>query len=255
MARTFRIPFGHSNYYVAPVLTRNMMKKYTIFSLLLLIIGASIIGLGNLPDTPSPLLEFPIQQPDSIERLAAYHTPDWGEPGVYHNGIDLVVSENVTVISPCEGKIASVSESVNPYAGNVLFSVVITIDRVWEVKLVLEPGFTDSSNNSKQTDAITIEVGESVAAGATIATLLHSDHYPHLHYMLLYRGVDVSAYDFSSPSAKATFEEIATRSNSTIQYDYDLPKFTETLQWRIMTGGGGSLIILGLVVFIVRRRR
>ncbi|MHA1770526.1 MAG: hypothetical protein ACTSYL_12440 [Candidatus Thorarchaeota archaeon] len=231
------------------------MNKYTIISLLLLIVGASIIGLGNLPDTPSPVLEFPIQQPDSIERLAAYHTPDWGEPGVYHNGIDLVISENVTVISPCEGNVASVSESVNPYAGNILFSVVITIDRVWEVKLVLEPGFTDSTNNSAQTDAITVVAGDSLTTGDKVATLLHSDNYPHLHYMLLYHGVDVSAYDFSSSSAKATFEEIASRSNSTIQYDYDMPTFTDTLQWKIMMGGGGSLVLIGLIVLLVGRRK
>ena len=76
-----------------------------------------------------------------MERLSAYHTPDWGEPGVFHNGIDLVISDNVTIISQISGVISRVSEHVNPYAGNVLFEIGIAANWGWEVKLVLEPGF------------------------------------------------------------------------------------------------------------------
>ncbi len=230
------------------------MRKSVIISSLLIIIGIVLIGFGNLPDTPSPQLAFPIQEPDSIERLAAYHTPDWGEPGVYHNGIDLVISENVTVVSPCAGTVSNLDEHVNPYAGNILFSIMITIDHVWAVKLVLEPGFKDSANNSAQTEAIVVSAGDTVATGDKVATLLYSENYAHLHYMLLYRGTDVSAYDFSSPAAKSTFEEIATRSNSTIQYDYDMPTLTSTLMWKVSTGVGGSLIAVGIIILLVRRR-
>ncbi len=135
----------------------------------------------------------------------------------------MVISECVGVVSPCAGRVSEVSETINPYAGNTLFSVLIVIDRVWSVKLVFEPGFTDDTSNNPQSDAILINSGEVVEVGDEIGTLMYSENYAHLHYMLMYRGIDVSAYDYSSPSAKATFENIAERSNNTIQYGYDMP--------------------------------
>ncbi|MEM2143184.1 MAG: hypothetical protein QXQ81_08015, partial [Candidatus Thorarchaeota archaeon] len=48
----------------------------------------------------SPVLEFPILESDRVVRLSAFYTPDWGEPGVFHNGIDLVISDNVTIVAP-----------------------------------------------------------------------------------------------------------------------------------------------------------
>ncbi len=223
------------------------VRHLRVLFIVLLLVGTGLATASILPDTPPPQLEFPIAESDLVERLSAYHTPDWGEPGVYHNGIDLVISTDVTVIAPCSGKITAISETVNPYAGNVLFSIGITVDFVWAVKLVLEPGFHDDTNNSAQHDAIRVSIGESVTTGTELARLLHSENYPHLHYMLLYHGMDVSAYDFSSPTAKAIFEDIAARSNSTIEYPYEFPSKTDSLNFRLMLGGGLLLVAIALV--------
>ncbi|MBE0526066.1 MAG: hypothetical protein IH631_03930, partial [Candidatus Thorarchaeota archaeon] len=113
-------------------------KQKGILLVPLLVIG-SIIGysllMGISIGFESPSLEFPIAEEDKIERLSAYHTPDWGEPGVFHNGIDLVISENVTIVSPVHGTIISYSEHINPYAGNVLFEIAIAINLAWTVNL------------------------------------------------------------------------------------------------------------------------
>ncbi len=225
------------------------MKKLVVLSIILLIGGLALIGIGLLPDTPAPELEFPISNPDLVARLAAYHTPNWGEPGVFHNGIDLVISTNVKIVSPCNGSVSGIEESVNPYAGNILFKIKIAIDRIWEVDLVLEPGFRDDTNNSLQSDSIHVNAGDVLSTGDTVADLLFSENYAHLHFMLLYRGMDVSPYDFSSSAAKATFEEIASRSNSTIQYSYEMPQFYETMQFKLTVGIGLSLTIIALVLF------
>ncbi|MFX0054306.1 MAG: M23 family metallopeptidase [Promethearchaeota archaeon] len=171
----------------------------------------------------SPALEFPISEPDRVERLSAYHTPDWGEPGVFHNGIDLVISDDVTIVSPVRGTVVAMSENINPYAGNVLFDVAISVNWGWEVKLVLEPGFLDSVNNSLQSTMIDATVGQQVEPGDILGTLLFSDNYPHLHYMLFSFGSDVCAYNYSTTEAKSTFESIAVRSGSTILYPYESP--------------------------------
>ena len=171
----------------------------------------------------TPELAFPISEPDRVEKLSAYHTPDWGEPGVFHNGIDLVISEDVTIVSPVAGTIVSLTENINPYAGNVLFEIRIAVNWGWEVKLVLEPGFQDTVNNSLQSDMIDAVFGQHVEPGDELATLLFSTQYPHLHYMLLSFGLDVCAYNYSSAVAKSTFDTVALNSNSTIFYPHSPP--------------------------------
>ncbi|MFX1484931.1 MAG: hypothetical protein ACFFCP_17270, partial [Promethearchaeota archaeon] len=97
-------------------------KALLALPIIVILVGVGYtLVLGISPGFDEPTLQFPISETDQIERLSAYHTPDWGEPGVFHNGIDLVISENVTIISPVSGTIVSYSEHINPYAGNVLF--------------------------------------------------------------------------------------------------------------------------------------
>ncbi len=190
------------------LLTIAIITVITVFSYV------AVVGLQLGID--EPVLGMPIVETDRIERLSPYHAPDWGEPGVFHNGIDLIISDDVTIVSPVKGVISSITERVNPYAGNVLFAITIAVNLAWEVKLVLEPGFLDSTNNSLQSEAIGAEEGQNVNTGEVLATLLHSERYPHLHYMLLNFGSDVCAYNYSSSAAKSTFENIADISNSTI---------------------------------------
>ncbi|MFW9862825.1 MAG: M23 family metallopeptidase [Candidatus Thorarchaeota archaeon] len=181
----------------------------------------AVLGISFGFDPPA--LEFPISEPDRVERLSAYHTPDWGEPGVFHNGIDLVISDDVTIVSPVRGTVVGLSENINPYAGNTLFDVAISVNWGWEVKLVLEPGFLDSVNNSLQSSMINATTGQRVEPGDILGTLLSSDNYPHLHYMLFSFGSDVCAYNYSTTEAKSTFESIAASSGSTILYPYESP--------------------------------
>ncbi|NHJ12740.1 MAG: hypothetical protein EAX95_03650 [Candidatus Thorarchaeota archaeon] len=180
-------------------LRMNRKKKIllTLPILVVLSVGAYTIIMGIAPGFDTPSLEFPILESDNIDRLSAYHMPDWGEPGVFHNGIDLVISDDATIVSPVKGMIVGLSENVNPYAGNVLFDISIAVNWGWSVKLVLEPGFQDDTNNSLQSSLIGATIGQRVEPGDELATLLHSTQYPHLHYMLLKFGLDVCAYNYS----------------------------------------------------------
>jgi len=189
---------------------------------ILALVGYTLV-LGVAPGFDDPTLEFPISETNRVVRLAAYHTPDWGEPGVFHSGIDLVISDNVTIVSPATGTVVGFSEHVNPYAGNMLFEISIAVNWAWVVQLVIEPGFLDTTNNSLQSTMIDAQFGQRVEPGDVLATLLFSENYPHLHYMVGYLGSDVCAYNYSSSAARSTFETIATTSNSTIFYPYPSP--------------------------------
>lgn len=201
----------------------------------------------------SPSLEFPIAEEDKIERLSAYHTPDWGEPGVFHNGIDLVISENVTIVSPVHGTIISYSEHINPYAGNVLFEIAIAINLAWTVNLVLEPGFMDTTNNSLQSTNIDVSIGQRTSPGDELGTLLFSGNYPHLHYALTILGSDVCAYNYSTPAAQDIFNDIAANSNSTILYPYPAPNPIMSPICLIIIGGSSIYLVILLVVFRPRK--
>jgi len=207
-------------------------------------VGYTMI-LGIAPSFDSPNLEFPISETDRIERLSAYYTPDWGEPGVYHNGIDLVISDDVTIVSPVSGTVIGYSEHINPYAGNVLFEIMIAVNWAFTVNLVLEPGFLDETNNSLQSSMIDVAFGQHVEVGDTVATLLFSDNYPHLHYMPAYFGSNVCAYNYSSSTAKTTFETIALASNSTIFYPHTAPNVITSPLVMI------PLVLLGIYVIVI----
>ncbi len=230
-----------------------MNKKLKLLLLIPILVIGIVVGYSNGMEIPlstaDPDLVFPIPESDKIARLSAYHTPDWGEPGVFHNGIDLVISENVTIISPDFGTIVSYSENINPYAGNTLFVIAIAINLAWEVHLVLEPGFQDTVNNSLQSSLIDVTVGQQVVPGDELGTLLFSEHYPHLHYMLLHFGVDVCAYNYSSPLAQLAFDDIATDSNSTILFPYSAPNPILSPVSLVIIGGSVIYLLIVLVVF------
>ncbi|TFG27195.1 hypothetical protein EU528_13275 [Candidatus Thorarchaeota archaeon] len=220
---------------VVPILAIGMVVGYSYW-------------MGIPMNVTDPSLEFPITEPDKIERLSAYHTPDWGEPGVFHNGIDLVISENVTIVSPVHGAIISYSESINSYGGNVLFEIDIAINWAWTVNLVLEPGFTDTTNNSLQSSYIDVGIGQQVSPGDELGILLYSENYPHLHYMLVNFGSDVCAYNYSTPTAQDIFNDIATDSNSTILYPYPAPNTILSPVSLIVIGGSAIYLLIVLVV-------
>jgi len=219
---------------------------------IVIVLGYSLT-LGISIGFQEPALDFPISEEANVVRLSAYHTPDWGEPGVFHNGIDLVISDNVTIVSPVRGTIASYSENLNSYGGNVLFDIAIAINWGWEVHLVLEPGFRDETNNSLQSSYIDANVGQRVIPGDELATLLFSDNYPHLHFMLLNLGSDVCAFNYSTASAQNTFIDIAEDSNTTIFYPHQA--LNPILAPTTLFVAGGSVVYLVILLVVFRPRK
>ncbi|MFW9844705.1 MAG: M23 family metallopeptidase [Candidatus Thorarchaeota archaeon] len=234
-----------------------MNKKRLFLILVPFIVIGIILGysytMGIPVDTSDPSLEFPIIESDRIERFSAYHTPDWGEPGVFHNGIDLVISDNVTVVSPVDGTIVSYVENINSYGGNVLFDIGIAVNWAWEVHLVLEPGFMDAENNSLQSSNIALSIGQRVSPGDELGTLLYSENYPHLHYMLLNFGSDVCTYNYSTSGAQTIFEDIAADSNSTILFPYPAPNLIMSPVVVAIVGGSAIYLFIVLIVFKFRK--
>ena len=166
-------------------------------------------------------LEFPIENPDDIERIAGYGIPDWSgtEP---HNGIDLIIYEHLsgtTIISPVKGTIREIKVSENPFSnpvGQLILSVEIYVNSHYSLFLVVEPGTANSDTKSYQLDALQVEENQIVTKGEVIGELLVGElGYPHLHFMMYKDDECVCAYSYASSAAKQIFDEIiAERENN-----------------------------------------
>ncbi len=212
----------------------------------LLLIGAYLLAECALPDTAPPQLGFPIAEPESVEQVLAQHTSYWGKLGTYENGIDLAFSTNVTVIAPCNGSIIEYSQIIIPYSNNTMFSITISIDSVWTVKLILKSGVNTPNEIEAQTRAIYVEQ-RVVTTGTEIARLLCGTYKPHLYYVLLYYRMGVSPYDFSTPEAKATLDDIAARTSGTVRCSYDFPDRMDSPTYRLKLGIGFFFTAIAVV--------
>ena len=99
---------------------------------------------------------------------------------------------------------------------------------------------------------IDVVSGQRVQTGEELATLLHSEQYPHLHYMLLHMGQDVCAYNYSSSSAQSTFESIATDSGTAILYPHSSPNLLLSPTILVPTVLLSGYWLVMLVVFRIR---
>ena len=205
----------------------NKMKKRTkiilvIFLVIVTLTGIIIPLIPFMMFTPAygtPSFEFPMVEPLNVTSLSVYNTPDWGEPGTFHNGIDLVISGPTQLISPCYGIVNNIWYNINPYSeGVAMIHVSIMVNYGWSLKLVFEPWANTTEIREQQLAAIVVKVGDKVKPGDLIGTLLYNYEYPHLHYMIMHNGNDVCPFDYSSAEAKEIFFEIATRTNTTISY-------------------------------------
>ncbi|MHA1648570.1 MAG: hypothetical protein ACTSYB_00125 [Candidatus Helarchaeota archaeon] len=203
-----------------------------------------------------PTLEFPVQDPNNVTRLSGYNHPDWGEPGLYHNGIDLVCKNYTYIVSPVNGIIISITENQNPYKNFIMFHVTILVNYFWNVKIVFEPNLNSSEGNAFQRSLIAVQLFQRVSVGEVVGILLNgSSDYPHIHLMLsrTFRGT-VCPYEYSSDTAKIYYEQISNVTGETICYPgpsaaddlYDL------LAYIIVTG---AICIIVIVLYEVRKRK
>ncbi len=180
---------------------------------------AFALVLGVPPTFGDPVLEFPIQEVNGVKYLRSYGIANWSGPGTHHNGIDLAINQSVMILAPIQGTVLGITSNQNPNnpIHNILYSIDILVNWGWRVSLVLEPMFNgnDSTNNSLQQAAIKVTALQRVQVGQEVASLLYAGVgvYSHLHYMVSSTfGGDTCPYTYSSPSAQALFNTVATRS-------------------------------------------
>jgi murein DD-endopeptidase MepM/ murein hydrolase activator NlpD len=178
-------------------------------------------GEGGIDLSFQPLA-FPLSNPGDVVRLAAFGIPNWSgsEP---HNGIDLVIDENLAstgIVSPTAGQVTRISTEENPFSdppGQLLLTIAIEVNSEWTVNLVLEPSTADPELRTAQLNAIGVSEGEEVMVGTPVADLLiGSLGYPHLHYMLIQNGQAVCAYPNSSAAAQEVFNQLAALPGSNL---------------------------------------
>ncbi|MHA1785735.1 MAG: hypothetical protein ACTSVE_11120 [Candidatus Helarchaeota archaeon] len=238
-------------------------KKKYILIFTSVLSGMAIIFLLIIPLTfhfdpiiGPPTLEFPIQDSNNVTQLRGFNIPNWGEEGVNHNGIDLLIKNYTVVVAPISGIIISITDTINPYAGNMLLKVQLMVNYEWTVSMVFEPGSNRSSINDLQRSLISVHLFQVVSVGDVIGILLDSGEYSHLHFQITHNFFGpFCPYQYSSQSARAIYESIASITSETICYPgLNSEGVRQTLQNTIIL----LIIISGLcvsVIFIRRRRK
>ncbi|MBN1330356.1 MAG: hypothetical protein JXA54_12855 [Candidatus Heimdallarchaeota archaeon] len=201
-------------------------RKITLIIFCSLVIFSGILipilpfMMGWNPAYGTPILEFPFETSTDIVRLRAYNLIESG--GSYeghHTGIDLEISINGTkVISPCSGTVGFITSTVNKNKGHIMISINIRINLVWSIMLVFEPYSNSTEFHEYQMSLIKVKFGQKIEVGEEVGFLLIGGEFPHIHYTVNRYFGDVCPYEYSSNNAKAFFEEIAIRTNSTICY-------------------------------------
>jgi len=205
-----------------------MKKGVLIF---LTVVGIIVIGIGGflffVPISPfylfpedCPPLDFPMEGGTlNITGFNGFNISNWGEPGVYHNGIDFAVNPHnwTGILAVADGKVTKIEETGNPYAGGkIMFSIYMTIARGWILKYVIEPSATTEYANQLQRNNIYVIKGQEIDKGERIARLLCTvEPYSHLHFMIQARSTVVCSYMYSSPAARLIYESLASTYNKT----------------------------------------
>lgn len=199
-----------------------VMAKMRIGLLLLaLALALSTTACRPGPDYAFESLEFPIQTPSDIGRLASFGIPNWSglDP---HNGIDLVLRRDVAqalIVSPVHGTISGIEAKDNSYSNppnQMMLTVDVYVNSEFTVHLVVEPSTTDPIIKKAVLDELKVKVGQEVHVGDPIVELIAGEHgYPHLHLWLDYYGDAVCAYSYSSRLSQRVFEKVAAVSTST----------------------------------------
>jgi hypothetical protein len=144
-------------------------------------------------------LSFPFQNPDDIDYFKCFGLSGWDGENTTHGGIDCVpyfeeenpLLDTHSIIAPVDSTVAAIYH-VTTGAGKACHVVVLQINDYWFVTLNFEPQSNDKVvNNSLQEQHIYAQVGTSVKRGDLIGELVvkdaDPDHYPHIHFGLLYK--------------------------------------------------------------------
>ena len=208
------------------------MKKF--FKILLIFFVILGIGFSSilyfvpgrqicLKDETPPKLAFPIQGGDeNITGFNGFNISNWGEPGVYHNGIDLVVSPNnwTGILAVANGTIIEIKSKTNPYSNPpnaVMYTLKLEIACGWTAYYVIESYPTTEQEIRLVEDHIFVNVGDTVQTGDLIAQILVTEHdYIHLHFSLFYNFDVVCPYLYSSTEAQAIYDSLAAKYNKTV---------------------------------------
>ncbi|HMF33618.1 MAG TPA: M23 family metallopeptidase [Candidatus Lokiarchaeia archaeon] len=183
----------------------------------------SYMGLGCIIPEDCPPLEFPIAGgAQNITDFNGFNITNWGAPGSYHNGMDLVTTGHnwTSIVAAAPGQVIAISETPNPNSnppGATMFGISVRVGCRWVVIYNMEPVAYLESQRALQRQEIYVKVGDQVTQGETIARLLCTNMtYNHLHFMLQNSNVIDCAYYFSSPAAKAIYDQLAQTFNKTV---------------------------------------
>ncbi|MHA1836018.1 MAG: hypothetical protein ACTSYQ_03730 [Candidatus Odinarchaeia archaeon] len=160
----------------------------------------TILPLGEDPQLILPLYDF--SHLDGIGRYGQI-TEDF-----YHNGIDFSVNQSTIFVAPHDCYVKDIIFAYNELGGHWQTNVLLTINQQWTLELIFESWAENETYGQLQRDQIIVNQGDFIEANQTIGTLLIHGKGAHVHFTVRSYDTDVCPYQYFTPEAKATFEEL-----------------------------------------------
>src|SRR5271157_956114 len=175
-------------YFILNAFSSMIMKRKVKIALTVIIISCatlsvglmayiSYMGLGCIIPEDCPPLEFPIAGgAQNITDFNGFNITNWGAPGSYHNGMDLVTTGHnwTSIVAAAPGQVIAISETPNPNSnppGATMFGISVRVGCRWVVIYNMEPVAYLESQRALQRQEIYVKVGDQVTQGETIARL------------------------------------------------------------------------------------
>ena len=173
----------------------------------IIIIGA---GLGitlltiNWPvvwNSEPPVIEFPFANSNTIGGIWGY-----GEHGgEFHGGIDFIINTSAEIIAWCKLRVKGITIHHNEYNGFWQTNVYFQFSWKYEFEALFESTAENETFANLQREAISVKFGQVIEPGETIGTLLFFGVDSTIHFGVKESGNDVCAFQYFTPTAKATF--------------------------------------------------
>jgi hypothetical protein len=161
-------------------------------------VGIAETTFTVLPDSPGLL--FPYKDPQKIVEVFCFGLHPWSAEGEIHGGFDIIPEykgmgyRKYELVASADAVVERIHIFPASEDGPFIVVVFLKVNNYWYVIYAIEPQSVSEDVNNEQLNSIYVTAGQKVRKGEVIGELivyeqdLSGDHYPHLHFGLLYKN-------------------------------------------------------------------
>ncbi len=170
---------------------------------ILVIFGPTWFRQYDLPAGASPSLQLPITESSNLTMIGAFFSESSPQP---HSGLDFAFNKSVDIKAAAGGYVEDVKFWYNEKGGHWQTNVRVRINQQWHIEVAFESWTTTEAEGQLQANAIVVQIGMKISAGAKLGTLLWHGEGCHIDFGLGSNWVRICPYPYFDAGAKVSFD-------------------------------------------------